>query len=222
VSITEPATVTAQALHDQFDLVVLSCKAYDLGDAINSFTPAVGEDTAILPPLNGMGHLDILANHFGAERVLGGQCLISAVRDHEGSIVAKKPRQPVPQPESPTPEQAGKIVAASWEQDSDWGTLVWLVMVTGVRRAELLALRWSDVSLEAVEYQLTELRGHALIDLLDGTGLGAEPTNEHTAETTPADTNQGPGRRPDDDNPRRRRVARRRDRDTLPRRGLPG
>jgi integrase len=63
------------------------------------------------------------------------------------AIVAKKPRQPVPQPEPPTPEQAGKIVTASWEQDSDWGTLVWLVMVTGVRRAELLALRWSDVDL---------------------------------------------------------------------------
>jgi hypothetical protein len=47
----------------------------------------------------------------------------------------------------PTPEQAGQIVTAAWEQDADWGTLVWLVMVTGVRRAELLALRWSDVDL---------------------------------------------------------------------------
>jgi hypothetical protein len=28
------------------------------------------------------------------------------------AIVAKKPRQPVP----PTPEQAGKIVTAAWEQ----------------------------------------------------------------------------------------------------------
>jgi integrase len=38
-------------------------------------------------------------------------------------------------------------VAAAWEQDEDWGTLVWLVMVTGMRRAELLALRWSDIDL---------------------------------------------------------------------------
>src|SRR5690606_26429048 len=30
-----------------------------------------------------------------------------------------------------------------------WGTLVWLVMVTGMRRAEVLALRWSDVDLAA-------------------------------------------------------------------------
>jgi integrase len=39
-------------------------------------------------------------------------------------------------------------VAAAWEEGPDWGTLVWLAMVTGMRRAELLALRWSDIDLE--------------------------------------------------------------------------
>lgn len=58
--------------------------------------------------------------------------------------LAKKPRQPKP----PTPEQAARIVAAAWEQDDDWGMLVWLVMVTGVRRGELVALRWHDVHLD--------------------------------------------------------------------------
>lgn len=61
--------------------------------------------------------------------------------------VAKKPRQPKPAPEPPTPEQASQIVTAAWEDDPSWGTLVWLVMVTGLRRAELLALRWSDLDL---------------------------------------------------------------------------
>jgi len=61
--------------------------------------------------------------------------------------VAKKPQQPTPQPKPPTAEQAARIIEAAWEQDKDWATLVWLVMVTGVRRAELLALRWSDVDL---------------------------------------------------------------------------
>lgn len=65
------------------------------------------------------------------------------------ATVAKKPRQLPPQPNPPTVEQAGRIVAAAWEQDEDWGTLVWLVMVTGLRRAELLALRWLDVDLAA-------------------------------------------------------------------------
>jgi integrase len=56
---------------------------------------------------------------------------------------------PTPQPDPPTVEQAARIVDAAWGQDDAWGTLVWLVMVTGVRRAELLALRWSDVDLTA-------------------------------------------------------------------------
>jgi integrase len=38
-------------------------------------------------------------------------------------------------------------VAAALAQDDDWGALVWLVMVTGLRRGEVLALRWSDVDL---------------------------------------------------------------------------
>jgi integrase len=65
------------------------------------------------------------------------------------AAVAKKPCQPAPQPIPPTVEQAGRITAAAWEQDESWGTLVWLVMVTGMRCAGLLALRWSDVDLKA-------------------------------------------------------------------------
>jgi len=57
---------------------------------------------------------------------------------------AKKPKQRRPQPEPPTADEAARIVAAAWGQDVDWGALVWLVMVTGLRRAEVLALRWSD------------------------------------------------------------------------------
>jgi 2-dehydropantoate 2-reductase len=82
-----PPTVTADAIHQPFDLVLLSCKAYDLDDAMASFAPAVGPQTAILPLLNGMRHLDALQARFGAERVLGGQCLISAVLDPDGRIV---------------------------------------------------------------------------------------------------------------------------------------
>jgi 2-dehydropantoate 2-reductase len=40
----------------------------------------------ILPVLNGLAHLDILASHFGAEHVLGGQSKISATLDDEGRI----------------------------------------------------------------------------------------------------------------------------------------
>lgn len=63
--------------------------------------------------------------------------------------VARKPRQPAPQPKPPTAEQASQIINRAWSYGEDWGTLVWLVMVTGLRRAELLALRWFDIDLNA-------------------------------------------------------------------------
>ena len=87
VNLPAPPTVAAERLSEPFDLVLLSCKAYDLAGAISSFAPAVGPDTAILPLLNGMGHLDLLEARFGAEHVLGGQCLISAALDPEGRIL---------------------------------------------------------------------------------------------------------------------------------------
>jgi 2-dehydropantoate 2-reductase len=77
-SISQPSTILAENLHKTFDLVLLSCKAYDLDNAITSFAPAVGPYTAIVPLLNGMRHLEILDQRFGRERVLGGQCLIAA------------------------------------------------------------------------------------------------------------------------------------------------
>jgi 2-dehydropantoate 2-reductase len=81
-----PATVEAAALRGSFDVVLLSCKAYDLDDAIRSFAPAVGPNTAILPLLNGMRHLDVLDQRFGARAVLGGQCVISAALGEAGRI----------------------------------------------------------------------------------------------------------------------------------------
>jgi integrase len=58
---------------------------------------------------------------------------------------ARRPKVPPPHPDPPTPEQAAILARAAWEQDLDWGTLVWLVMTTGMRRGEVLALRWRHV-----------------------------------------------------------------------------
>ena len=82
-----PTTVLQENLTEPFDLVVLSCKAFDLDGAIASFAKAVGPATAILPLLNGMRHIDRLVQRFGAERVLGGQCAISTTLGADGAVV---------------------------------------------------------------------------------------------------------------------------------------
>lgn len=87
VHLSKPPTVLSSGLSKPFDLVILSCKAYDLDDAIASFAPAVGPTTAILPALNGMHHLDILEKRFGPNAVLGGVCIISSTLDAEGRII---------------------------------------------------------------------------------------------------------------------------------------
>ncbi|MFC5755841.1 2-dehydropantoate 2-reductase [Rhizobium sp. GCM10022189] len=85
--VTQPKLVTADRLGGSFDLVLLGCKAYDIDDAMASFAPAVGPQTAILPTLNGMAHLDMLERRFGAAAVLGGTCFISATIAPDGAIL---------------------------------------------------------------------------------------------------------------------------------------
>lgn len=87
INIPHPSTVLAENLHETFDLIVLSCKAFDLESAITSFAPAVGPNTVILPLLNGMGHIDVLDQRFGAAHVVGGLCVISTVLEPGGRIV---------------------------------------------------------------------------------------------------------------------------------------
>ena len=85
IAIAAPPTVLAENLSTPFDLILLSCKAYDLQNAMDSFAPAIGASTAILPLLNGMKHMDLLAARFSAGAVLGG--IISATLDDEGRIL---------------------------------------------------------------------------------------------------------------------------------------
>ena len=82
-----PPTVTSERLNGQYDLMILTCKAYDLDGAIESFAPAVDENTVIIPLLNGMRHLDVLNARFGEKNVFGGQCIISATLSGDGEIL---------------------------------------------------------------------------------------------------------------------------------------
>jgi 2-dehydropantoate 2-reductase len=80
-------TVTVDTVKPDADIVLFTCKAYDLDDAIASIKPAMGPATAVLPILNGMKHIDTLIAAFGRERVIGGLCKIQATLGPQGHVL---------------------------------------------------------------------------------------------------------------------------------------
>jgi integrase len=60
---------------------------------------------------------------------------------------AEPPAAPKGNPRPPTSNQAARIINEAFK-DPDWGALIWLTMVTGQRRGELCAIRWSHLDLD--------------------------------------------------------------------------
>jgi 2-dehydropantoate 2-reductase len=84
---TVPVKVaTADRVGGPYDVVLLTAKHYDLDAAVEAIRPGVGPDTAILPLLNGLVHLERLDRVFGPGRVLGGVAYVGAVLLPDGSI----------------------------------------------------------------------------------------------------------------------------------------
>jgi integrase len=59
---------------------------------------------------------------------------------------AEPPAPPHPEPQPPSLTDAARLLTEAW-RDPDWGTLIWLSMMTGARRGEICALRWQHVDL---------------------------------------------------------------------------
>jgi 2-dehydropantoate 2-reductase len=82
-----PKLVTAGAIPGHFDAILLTVKAHGLEQSLEDLAPAVGPDTMIVPVLNGMRHMDVIADRFGKDALTGGLCRIPAQLDGEGRIV---------------------------------------------------------------------------------------------------------------------------------------
>jgi 2-dehydropantoate 2-reductase len=81
-----PAVITAEEIAGSYNLILLGVKSYALEGAMNDFAPAVSSGTMILPVLNGLRHIDLLAERFGSRCVLGGVCRVATEIDEEGKI----------------------------------------------------------------------------------------------------------------------------------------
>lgn len=70
-----------------FDVIMLSPKAYQLDDVMNDIDPYVGQNTMIIPLLNGIAHMKVLQERFGADKVLGGLCFIETTLSEDGDVL---------------------------------------------------------------------------------------------------------------------------------------
>ena len=80
-------TVAAEELKPGCDLVLFTCKAYDLDSAIAAIAPAMQGGCVVVPMLNGIAHFERLDARFGRQNVMGGTCQINATLRKDGVVV---------------------------------------------------------------------------------------------------------------------------------------
>lgn len=83
----QPKLITKEDITTPFDVILFSTKAYHLNEAITDLKPFVGENTVIIPVLNGIAHLTLLQKEFDVEKVIGGLCFIETTLNDQGEIV---------------------------------------------------------------------------------------------------------------------------------------
>ena len=83
-----PKTALAEEVRADYDLVLFTCKAYDLDSAMDAIAPAMQGGRAVLVPvLNGMAHFEKLDARFGSANVMGGTAHINATLKPDGTVV---------------------------------------------------------------------------------------------------------------------------------------
>ncbi|WP_033541093.1 ketopantoate reductase family protein [Planococcus sp. CAU13] len=86
-----PQLITKNSEPGAYDVVLLSIKSYQLEGAIDDMRPFIGDQTMVLPLLNGISHVDRLVDAFGEQSVIGGLCFVEATLDEKGTIVQPSP-----------------------------------------------------------------------------------------------------------------------------------
>lgn len=82
-----PVTTKLQSeIKPVYDLVLLTCKAYDLPSAIEAIRPAMSGTAAVLPLLNGLAHVELLNKEFGAQNVIPGTVRIQLTVTPDGVV----------------------------------------------------------------------------------------------------------------------------------------
>ena len=176
-------TVLAPELAPRYDVVLLTCKAYDLDSALDAIAPAMDGVCVVVPMLNGMSHLERLDQRFGAPTVMGGACSISVHLDTDGVIHHADPLQKVAFGERTRPESSRIQMLADafakttvdWERADDieqnmWEKICFLSVLAATNclfrgnTGEILSAPGGRAAVEralAVNFEIATREGHA-------------------------------------------------------------
>jgi 2-dehydropantoate 2-reductase len=94
ISVT-PKLVTADQLDGAYDVILVAVKGFSLEAVMADMAPAMGPQTMILAPLNGMKHVDLLSARFGKQAVVGCACKIAVDLDGEGRVIHFQPLEDI-------------------------------------------------------------------------------------------------------------------------------
>ncbi len=130
------------------DLVIVALKSTQNASIPGHIPPLLAPATMLLTLQNGLGNEELLASHFGDERVLGGLCYICLTRDsaasvrHVGQGLLSLGEFTGP-PQQRTEQVADTLRAAGVETDlvpnlitERWRKLVWNIPFNGLAVAE--------------------------------------------------------------------------------------
>ena len=81
----KPQMVLAEDLKPIYDIIIITCKTYDLDQAILDLTLIKGKGL-VIPFLNGVNHMEKLDKTFGSSNVMGGVAHISSNVNEDGTI----------------------------------------------------------------------------------------------------------------------------------------
>ena len=126
------------------DLVIISVKTTSNPDLLRLLPPLLHAETALLTLQNGLGNEEFLAEHFGAERVMGGLCFVCLNRVGHGTVehyghgslsVGEFSRTPQPRTDQVAGEfrECGiKVRTVEALAAERWRKLVWNVPFNGL------------------------------------------------------------------------------------------
>lgn len=86
-----PKTITSNDPPEEYDVILVSTKSYQLETAIEDVKPFVGKNTVIIPLLNGISHLEMLEESFPNSNVMGGLCFIESTMSNDNVIIQTSP-----------------------------------------------------------------------------------------------------------------------------------